>query len=177
VSDDVRLGLIAGGIALIAIAIVWRSIVVQGRRRRLRAALEATDPQDRARAGIVLANEGLHRSARTLLGHIARETDPRVCHAIALAVARRQWEPVDTLRVRQLREWASQELERQGTSVRSFGPAVTRLSDMGGPRPPDQAPAPGPPAAAPAPVAAEPAPDAPQPEERAVSWHADPQMS
>ena len=50
---------------------------------------------------------------------------------------------MDTLRVRQLREWASQELERHGASVSSFGPAVTRLSDMGGPRPPDadQAPA------------------------------------
>ena len=176
-SDDVRLGLIVGGIAAILIAILWRSLVVHGRRRRLRAGLEATDPQDRARAGIVLADEGLHRSARTLLGHVARETDPRVCHAIALAVARRQWEPVDTLRVRQLREWASQELERQGASVSSFGPAVTRLSDMGGPRPPDADQAPGAPAATPAPVAAEPASDAPQPDEIAVSWHADPQMS
>jgi hypothetical protein len=171
VSDDVRLGLIVGGIAAIVIAVVWRLLVVQRQRRRLRAGLEAPDPQDRARAGIVLADEGLHRSARTLLGHVARETDPRVTHAIALAVARRQWEPVDTLRVRQLREWASQELARHGAGVSSFGPAVTRLSDMGGPRPPDadSPPAPAAPDAVPAPASS-------RPEELAVSWHLDPNM-
>lgn len=136
-SDDVRLGLVVGGIAALVIAFVWRFVVINGRRRRLRRGLEAPDPQDRARAGIVLVDEGLQRSARPLLAHLAAEADPRVCHAIALAVARRQWEPVDTLRVRQLREWASQELQRRGEPVQSFGPAVTRLADMGGPRPPD----------------------------------------
>jgi hypothetical protein len=160
-SDDVRLALIVGGVLAIAIAILWRTAVVQGHRRRLRAGLEATDPQDRARAAIVLVDEGLHRSANTLLTHVAREPDPRVNHAIALAVARRQWEPVDTPRVRQLRAWASEELTRHGPGVSSFGPAVTRLSDMGGPRPPDaeERPAPAP---------------APQPEDVAVSWHAEP---
>jgi hypothetical protein len=169
VSDDVRLGLIVGGVVAITLAIVWRVIVVHGRSRRMRDGLEAPDPQDRARAGIVLADEGLHRSAPTLLGHVARETDPRVCHAIALAVARRQWEPVNTLRVRQLREWASQELALHGGGVSSFGPAVTRLSDMGGPRPPD---ADQRPAAADAP-APPPAP-APAAVDAGVSWHADP---
>jgi hypothetical protein len=179
VSDDVRLGLIAGGIAAIALAVLWRFIVLHGRHRQLRAGLEAPDPQDRARAGIVLADAGLHRSARTLLGHIARETDPRVCHAIALAVARRQWEPVNTLRVRQLREWASHELAQHGEGVSSFGPAVTRLSDMGGPRPPeaDQYPTPAA-AAAPGPGSAgapgpAPVPAPSPPGEVAVSWRAD----
>jgi hypothetical protein len=187
VSDDVRLGLIVGGVVAIVLALLWRFLVLHERHRKLRAGLEAPDPQDRARAGIVLADAGLHRSARTLLGHVARETDPRVCHAIALAVARRQWEPVNTLRVRQLREWASHELDRHGEGVSSFGPAVTRLSDMGGPRPPeaDQAPAPGPvatpptaPATAPVPEPApeperEPIPAASPPGEAGVSWRAD----
>jgi hypothetical protein len=137
VSDNVRIGLVVGGIAALVIAFAWRFVVIHGRRRQLRRALEAPDPQDRARAGIVLVDEGLQRSARPLLAHLASESDPRVCHAIALAIARRQWEPVDTLRVRQLREWASQELQRRGEPVQSFGPAVTRLSDMGGPRSPD----------------------------------------
>jgi len=137
VSDDVRLGLVVGGIAAVVIAFVWRFFVLHGRQRQLRRGLQATDPQDRARAGIVLVDEGLQRSARPLLAHVAAEPDPRVSHAIALAVARRQWEPVDTLRVRQVREWASQELQRRGEPVQPFGPAVTRLSDMGGPRNPD----------------------------------------
>jgi hypothetical protein len=137
VSDSVRIALVVGGIGAVLIAVVWRTAIVGGRRRRLRDGLRAEDPQDRARAGILLVDEGLHRSAGALLAHVASEPDPRVCHAIALAVARRQWEPVDTLRVRQLREWASQELERRGADVQPFGPAVTRLSDMGGPRPPD----------------------------------------
>lgn len=137
-SDAVRIGLIVGGVAAVLIALVWRSLVVNGRRRRMRKRLRSPDPQERARAGILLVDEGLHRSARVLLAHVASEVDPRVCHAIALAVARRQWEPVDSLRVRQLREWAAQELERRGEDVHAFGPAVTRLSDMGGPRPPDE---------------------------------------
>jgi hypothetical protein len=175
VSDDVRIGLIVGGTVAVVLAILWRSLAVHARHRRLRSGLEAPDPQDRARAGIVLADEGLHRSARALLGHVARESDPRVNHAIALAVARRQWEPVNTLRVRQLREWASQELARHGQGVSSFGPAVTRLSDMGGPRPPDSEQRPVP-AAAPAPEA-EPAAATGRAHpsgEATVSWHADP---
>jgi hypothetical protein len=175
-SDDVRIALVVGGVVAIAIAIVWRTMVVQGRRRRLRAGLEASDPQDRARAAIVLVDEGLHRSAHTLLTHVAREPDSRVCHAIALAVARRQWEPVDTPRVRQLRAWASEELTRHGAGVSSFGPAVTRLSDMGGPRPPDDEsrPEPAPPSAPPscAPPSSAPAPH--PTEDAAVSWHAEP---
>ncbi len=144
-SDDVRLGLIVGGAIAIVIAIVWRSLVVRGRRGRASRGLESEDPQERARAGIALVDEGLQRSARPLLAHVAREQDERVRHAIALAVARRQWEPVDTKQVTQLREWASIELEQHGAPVHGLGPAVTRLSDMGGPRLP--APESGAPAA------------------------------
>jgi hypothetical protein len=156
-SDNLRLGLIVAGVAAVALAIIWRLVVVNGRRRRIRKGLRATDPQDRARAGILLVDEGLHRSARVLLAHVATEADARVNHAIALAVARRQWEPVDTLPVRQLREWAAKELEQRGERVSAFGPAVTRLSDMGGPRPPDdRAPTATPEPAAPEPAAPEP---------------------
>jgi hypothetical protein len=142
-SDNVRIALIAGGVAAVLLAVIWRLVVVNGRRRRLRKGLRATDPQDRARAGILLVDEGLHRSARVLLAHVAAEPDPRVNHAIALAVARRQWEPVDARGARQLREWASKELEQRGERVAPFGRAVTRLSDMGGPRPPDYQAPPG----------------------------------
>jgi hypothetical protein len=187
-SDNVRIGLVVGGVAAVLLALLWRFLVVNGRRRRIRKRLRADDPQERARAGILLVDEGLQRSARVLLSHVATEPDPRASHAIALAVARRQWEPVDSLRVRQLREWAAQELERHGEAVAAFGPAVTRLSDMGGPRSPDEKPAsaaPGsvvpdpaeaPPAAAPAePSAPDPnAPDPNAPDPNAeVHWRAD----
>jgi hypothetical protein len=175
VSDDVRLGLIVAGVAAVLLAVVWRFVVVSGRRRRIQKGLRASDPQDRARAGIVLVDQGLHRSARVLLAHVATEQDVRVNHAIALAVARRQWEPVDTLPVRQLREWASRELEQRGESISAFGPAVTRLSDMGGPRPPDDQPAAG--TTEPAtsgPVAAEPVASDPLADESPDAAPADP---
>jgi hypothetical protein len=191
-SDDVRLGLIIGGAIAVLVALLWRSLTLRRRRSRSARGLDAPDPQDRARAGIALVDQGLHRSARPVLGHVAGEQDDRVRYAIALAVARRQWEPVDTKAVRQVREWASQELEQHGEPVHGFGPAVTRLSDMGGPRPPaptgapaqagaappspppasrPESPAASPPAAAPAPT---PPPVAtPAPAQRdGVSWHA-----
>jgi len=139
-SDDVRLGLVVGGTIAVVLALLWRYLVLHRRKRRATRGLDAADPQDRARAGIALVDEGLHRSARTLLAHVAREQDDRVRHAIALAVGRRQWEPVDTKTVTQVREWASLELGQRGEPVQGFGPAVTRLSDMGGPRPPAPTP-------------------------------------
>ena len=181
-SDDVRLGLVIGGVIVIVAAVVWRHAVLHGRRTRAVRGLDATDPQDRARAAIELVDQGLQRCARPILARVATEQDDRVRLAIALAVARRQWEPVDTTQVVQLREWASLELERQGRPVHSFGPALTRLSDMGGPRAPEPEPdqATTPPAA---PAASEPEsePDrgpeaepspAPDPKADGLDWHA-----
>jgi hypothetical protein len=175
-SDDVRLGLIIGGAIAVLVAVLWRYLTLRRRRTRSTRGLDAPDPQDRARAGIALVDQGLHRSARPVLGHVAGEQDDRVRYAIALAVARRQWEPVDTKAVRQLREWASRELEHHGEPVHGFGPAVTRLSDMGGPRPPAPPGAPAPAGATPATPPPAPSP-APEPTSTAatrdgVSWHA-----
>ena len=69
--------------------------------------------------------------------------------AIALAVARRQWEPGGSARVSELRAWARAELEHQGFEVVAFGPAFTRLSDMGGPRLPEREPQAAPASASP----------------------------
>jgi hypothetical protein len=172
-SDDVRLGLIVGGTIAVALALLWRYLVLRRRKTRAMRGLDAADPQDRARAGIALVDEGLHRSARPLLAHVARERDDRVRHAIALAVARRQWEPVDTKPVSQLREWASLELEQRGEPVHGFGPAVTRLSDMGGPRPPAPSPPVGTRAGAATAAAEESSAPAPQPQRPAgVHWQA-----
>jgi hypothetical protein len=139
-SDDVRLGLVIAGAVLVVVAILWWLTSRRRRKRRLVRELRAADAQDRARAGIRLVDLGLGRAARPLLDHVAGETDPRVRLAIALAVARRQWEPNNAPRVARLRDWASAELDAQGQPVEPFGPAMTRISDMGGPRPDDQGP-------------------------------------
>lgn len=162
-NDDVRLGLLIGGVALIALAVLWWYIARTWRKRRLIRALRAIDPQERARAGIRLVELGLPRSARPLLNHVVAEQDARVRLAIALAVARRQWEPTNAARVRRLRDWASSELDQQGQPVAGFEPALTRISDMGGPRPTDS----GPTEVASPPAAVPPVPDADAP----IEWH------
>lgn len=139
-SDDVRMGLVIGGAVLVLVAILWWLSSRRRGKRRLVRQLQATDPQERARAGIQLVDLGLGRAARPLLDHVAGESDARVRLAIALAVARRQWEPNNTTPVASLRAWASTELEQQGQPMESFGPATTRISDMGGPRPDDLGP-------------------------------------
>jgi hypothetical protein len=149
-NDDVRLGLVVGGAALVVLAVLWWWIARSRRKRRIARGLRSTDPQERARAGVRLTELGLVRAARPLLDHVPGEQDARVRLAIALAVARRQWEPSNADRVARLREWASKELQEQGEPVSAFGPAVTRISDMGGPRPEGShahgTPASGPPA-------------------------------
>ena len=136
-SDDLSLGLIVGGFLLVLGALLWRHLARRRAVRDLLDQLGAEEPQDRARGGILLVDLGLSRAARPLLAHLATEPDPRVRLAIALAVGRRQWEPSNATRVERLREWAAIELERQDQPMSPFGPAVTRLSDMGGPRLPD----------------------------------------
>jgi hypothetical protein len=140
VSDDVRIGLIVGGAALVVVALLWWVTSRNRAKRRLVRQLRAEDAQERARAGIRLVDLGLVRASRPLLEHVPSEQDTRVRLAIALAVARRQWEPSNASRVARLREWAGAELEQQGQPVQPFGPAVTRMSDMGGPRPDSQDP-------------------------------------
>lgn len=134
-SDGVRLGLVGVGALLVLLALLWRYRSRHHDVRVLVRQLDDADPQERARGGILLVDLGLARAARPVLAHVTSEPDSRVRLAIALAVGRRQWEPSNTKRVRQVREWASLELEQQGQPVSSFGPAMTRLADMGGPRP------------------------------------------
>lgn len=165
-SDNVRLGLVVGGAALLVVAVLWRLTTRHLVRRALDRALDAPEPQERARAAIQLIELGLPRAARPLLDLVPRERDARVLLAISLAVARRQWEPSNATRVNTLRDWASTELERQGQPVRAFGPAFTRIADMGGPRPAGSGPRP-----APAPRA-EPEP-APAPSPNAIAWKSD----
>lgn len=157
---DTQLLLIAGGIAVIFVALGWRLLARQHQVGRVEHQLvQATEPVERARAGGALVDLGLRRAARPVLAAMANEHDDRVRLSVALAVGRRQWEPASVARVSQLRAWASDELDHQGHKRAVFPPALTRLSDMGGPRPTEQT-EPSAPAAAPTPPAA-PVPSAP----------------
>jgi hypothetical protein len=128
--------LIGGGVAACALAMIWRAVArhreTSVRSRRLR---RADEPIERARAGNQLVTLGLSRSALIILHAMTSEPDDRVRLSVALAIAKRQWEPTGARRVRSVRKWASEELELQQRPVTPFGPAMTRLADMGGPRP------------------------------------------
>jgi hypothetical protein len=132
---DTQLLLIAGGAAAILLAVVWRYVARRRQVSRLSRRLQsANDPADRARAGNTIIELGLPRAAKPTLRAMTQEPDDRVRLSIALGVARRQWEPAHAKRVVHLRGWASEELDFQGHPVHEFGPAITRLADMGGPR-------------------------------------------
>ncbi len=146
---DTQALLLVGGAAACLLAVVWRAVAHRRQTSKLVRRLEhAPEPADRARAGQEFIELGLRRAANPLLAAMEREADNRVRLSIALAVARRQWEPTRPTRVGRLRHWASEELEFQGHPVTVLGPAVTRLADMGGPRLPQPDPGPTQPAGA-----------------------------
>jgi len=118
----------------IAAALWWRHSVRAHRLATLRNGLWFGDAAERAAAGTGLVQLGLATAARVVLPWMDVEQDPRVRAAVALAVARRQWEPGGSRPVLAIRAWAQEELRVQGHEVVAFGPAFARASDMGGPR-------------------------------------------
>src|SRR5258708_7403419 len=110
-----QLMLIGGGIAAILVAFVWRYLARRARLARLDHRLRFNDePAERARAGNALVELGLPRAAKPILRAVVQEPDDRVRLSIALAIARRQWEPARAQRVIDVRGWASEELDFQG---------------------------------------------------------------
>ncbi len=122
------------GLALVAIGFLWKATAAQRSTRLLRASLKTPEPAARASAARGATSLGLDRCAELLTDLVAREHEPMVLHAVAEAVMLRQWEPADRKSVLQLRTWAADWLMDNGYAVRRFGPAVTRLADMGGPQ-------------------------------------------
>jgi carbamoyl-phosphate synthase large subunit len=126
---DVALGIgvFAAGAVAVRGALIWRA-----RERQLRvlaASLTAPDPHRRAAAGDALARLGLDRVGQILLAHVRVENDPEVRRAIALAVARRQWEPASLSHVAELRQWAAGEFGDAGVPVEGFAPTPMRLGE------------------------------------------------
>lgn len=129
-----RLALALGGLAAVFGGFVWGRRFDTRRLAQLTAALGATSAPERAAAAEAIVGLGLDRAAPALLGFVREEADAEVRASIAAAVARRQWEPAGLAGVADLREWAAATLAARGVPVAGFGPALTRLSDMGGPR-------------------------------------------
>jgi hypothetical protein len=125
--------LLAGVVALVA-AMLWHHAVRSRRMAELRNGLWFGDAAERARAGEGFVDLGLAPAARVILPWMEVERDPGVRAAVALAVARRQWEPGGSKPVLAIRTWARDELQAKGHDVVVFGPAFARASDMGGPR-------------------------------------------
>jgi hypothetical protein len=100
---------VMGAFALIAL-LVWRLPRRWRVRRRLGALsrqLDSFDPDERAGAGVAVAELGLtRRTAKVLLHALSREEDRRVQFAIALAVVRASSERFRRRRVQRLRRWA-----------------------------------------------------------------------
>ncbi len=122
------------GLALIVIGIAWRTLVARRVTARHADALRSTDPAVRAAAVRMAVTSGLDRTADLLNAHLDGERDETVLDALAHSVALRQWEPSDRASVTRIREWSASHLIERGGAVRRFGPAVTRLADMGGPQ-------------------------------------------
>ena len=132
--DWTSAALVVAGVLALAAAGLWRFRTRRSRVERLAGLLSTADGAGRSAAARGLVALGLGPAARPLLAHRLVETDPEVRAAIALAVARRQWEPGGSPAITELREWARDELTSNGYDISNFGPAFTRLSDMGGPR-------------------------------------------
>jgi hypothetical protein len=121
-SDDLLLILpIALGALGFAALLAWRLPRRWRLRRRLRGAsrkLDSFDPDERARAGVALAELGLtRRTANVLLHALSGEEDRRVQFSIALAVVRANSERFRRKRVQRLRRWAVERLIENGHPV------------------------------------------------------------
>jgi carbamoyl-phosphate synthase large subunit len=117
---------------IVAGAIVLRVVRVSRTRNRhlrvLAKSLTAPDPEARAAAAEALTRFGLDRVGGVVLAHALVETDHDVRRTIALAVARRQWEPASGAHVADLRNWAATELIDTGMPIEKLGPASSFVS-------------------------------------------------
>ncbi len=98
--------LVLVGLALLAMAVAWRTVRLARVRRGVRAGLAHDDPAVRAAAVLQAAELGLAATAPSLLRAVRAEKDPAVLAAVIETVAGRQWEPASTGSIVELRLWA-----------------------------------------------------------------------
>ncbi len=126
-SDPERIVALALALGVVTGAGAWRTV---DRRRTRRAVLRGlADPDEGRRTAMISAvtAQGIGTYAAPLLKLARRENEPAVRTALALAVARNQWEPASDRRLVALRVWAHEELTRRPTTGRvplALAPAV-----------------------------------------------------
>ena len=125
--------LLAAGALLLAVAWLWRVLA----RARTAAVLRraARDPRRWVRRAAVeiMAEQGLHRFADLMVERIAVEKVPAVREALALAIARNQWESADSPLLMRLRLWAHLELQgRRDALAPGTGPVMGTSTVTGG---------------------------------------------
>lgn len=125
--------LLATGALLLGVAWLWRVLA----RARTTAVLRraARDPRRWVRRAAVeiMAEQGLHRFADLMVERIAAEEVPAVREALALAIARNQWESADSPLLMRLRLWAHLELQgRREMLAQERGPVMGTSTVTGG---------------------------------------------
>ena len=98
--------LVLVGLALLAMAVAWRTIRLARVRRGVRAGLAHDDAAVRSAAVRQAAELGLAATAPSLLRAVRAEKDPAVLASVIETVAGRQWEPASTGSIVELRLWA-----------------------------------------------------------------------
>jgi hypothetical protein len=109
-SDAERTLALAVALGTVAGAWGWRTIARRRTRRTVVRGL--ADPDEGRRIAMIAAitAQGLGANAAALDRLARRENSPAVRQALALAVARNQWEPAADRRLVALRVWAHEEL-------------------------------------------------------------------
>src|SRR5436189_5041305 len=101
------------GVVVLAILLARPLIARLRARRHVRDALSTDEPTERAEAGVALIERNLRRAARPVLRRVAREDDPRVRLAIAIAVLQQPVRRREGRWGRSLRAWAQTEVSTQ----------------------------------------------------------------
>lgn len=130
------------GLALLAMAVAWRTVRLSRVRRGVRAGLFDADASVRAAAVAQAAELGLASTAPGLLRAVRAEQDPAVLAAVIAMVASRQWEPASTGSIVELRLWARAYLDNHPElRARRHGSAPMLAGVAGATRPPSLDPA------------------------------------
>jgi hypothetical protein len=99
----------------------WRTGASRFAMKEQLQLLQSFDPAERAQAGQQLVELGLTRCAEPLLDHVANEFDNRVLAAVAGAVVQAPAEAKESRKAKELREWATAELERSALEEAFMG--------------------------------------------------------
>ena len=110
---------VALAVALGSVAGAWGWRTVDRRRTRRAVARGLADPDEGRRIAMIasITAQGVGAYAAPLCKLARRENEPAVRTALALAVARNQWEPAGDRRLVELRVWAHEELQRRAEAA------------------------------------------------------------